>query len=277
VGLLDAYRLLDEVEPGRYRVSGPGPAALLTRALALDSTNGDARVHLAWRRWQACDTAGAEREWRAALRFSPGSATLRRDYSLFLGDDLGRFQEALTLSREAAAIDPSSPWVLVVLAWKYIQLGGHDSALAVSERALALDSTQWVPNAVRGLVEAFAGRLDAGIAHMEAARRLGGDGHGLTMGSLGWAYGRAGRRQDALRIARLLAERVGRGQAARSQVAYVYAGLGDREAAFQWLAKPPQQADWRNADSFWQPLLDPLRSDPRFAPLATRRWCVTGG
>lgn len=181
------------------------------------------------------------------------------------------------MSREAAAIDPASPWVLAVLVDAYLHAGQYDSALAVSERALALDSTHWVSNAVRGIAEAFAGRLEAGIAHLEAARRLGGDGHGLTTGNLGWAYGRAGRRQDALRIARLLAERVGHGQASRTNVAYVYAGLGDSDKAFEWLTKPPQSSNREaGAGDFWNPMLASLRSDPRFAPVAARRWCAPG-
>ena len=167
-----------------------------------------------------------------------------------------------------------------MLSVAYDAVGQSDSALVVAERAVDLDSTQWVPRAVLGgLVANLAGRLDEGIAHQEAAVRLGGQDHSLALGGLGATYARAGRRQDALRIARLLGERVGRGAAARTHVAGIYAALGDYETAFQWLAKPAQPTDWTNGDDWRNEALNPLRSDPRFAPLearARRVACIAG-
>ena len=273
VGLIDTYDLLENVDPGRYRVSGADARELIRRAVALDPMNGDARAHLASRRYWACDSSGAERELRAAIRLSPGSSELRRNYALFLGAN-GRFEEALAASRDAATIDPSSPWVLAVLAHSYSLTGRHDSALSTSARALALDSTQWVSRAVHGSALSSAGRPQDGIPYFESARRLGGSGHGFTTAQLGWAYARAGRRQDAEGIARLLGERVARGEATRWQVAYVYAGLGDREKAFEWLAKAPQRSDWKQEYGYWLPMLDPLRSDPRFELLAKPQACL---
>jgi hypothetical protein len=53
--------------------------------------------------------------------------------------------------------------------------------------------------------------------------------------------------------------------------AIVYVGLGDRDQALQWLEKSYQ--DRAGADIGFikiDPLLDPLRSDPRFADLVRR-------
>ena len=48
-------------------------------------------------------------------------------------------------------------------------------------------------------------------------------------------------------------------------VAVVYAAFGDREAAFEWLSRAYDQ---RTIDFLKvHPLLDPLRSDPRYAEL----------
>ncbi|HEX6315774.1 MAG TPA: hypothetical protein VFZ73_12980, partial [Gemmatimonadaceae bacterium] len=273
VGLIDSYDLLENVEPGQYQIVGPGPSELVQRARQIDPDNGDVRIQWGAVSSRRCDDAGTEREIREAIRLSPGSSEIRRTYSIFLSG-WGRHQEALEASKEAARIDPTSPWVLAVLANSYSLVGLHDSALAVSENALELDSTRWVSHAVRGMALALAERAEEGIVRLETARRLGGASHGLTTGLLGWAYAQAGRRQDAERIAQLLGQRVARGEATRWHVAYVYAGLGEHEKAFEWLAKPPQPTDWKAADNgFFQPMLEPLRSDPRFAELAKRRWC----
>jgi hypothetical protein len=51
---------------------------------------------------------------------------------------------------------------------------------------------------------------------------------------------------------------------------WAYAGLGDKDQAFQWLERARTEGSdrivWLNVD----PLLDPLRSDPRFQELVLR-------
>jgi len=53
-------------------------------------------------------------------------------------------------------------------------------------------------------------------------------------------------------------------------IIWAYAGLGDKEQAFAWLERAYQEHRdliiWLNTD----PILEPLRSDPRFHDLARR-------
>ncbi len=87
-----------------------------------------------------------------------------------------------------------------------------------------------------------------------------------SMVTLALAYAGAGRRDDALRIV----EEV-RGSAIDPQsVAYVYAALGEADAAFEWLEKAYER---RSLQITWirvAPSVDPLRSDPRFDDLLRR-------
>jgi len=52
--------------------------------------------------------------------------------------------------------------------------------------------------------------------------------------------------------------------------AFLYANLGDRDAAFRWLEKAHKEHSWcmlyLNNDKIW----DPIRSDPRFAEYVHR-------
>ena len=53
-------------------------------------------------------------------------------------------------------------------------------------------------------------------------------------------------------------------------MSYPYVGLGDKEQAFAWLEKAEQE---RSLGLFFlktDPLMDPLRSDPRFRTLLKR-------
>ena len=86
------------------------------------------------------------------------------------------------------------------------------------------------------------------------------------MATLALAYAGARRREDALRIL----EEV-RGSAMYPVgVAYVYAALGEADAAFEWLEKAYER---RSMSLTWirsHPSADSLRSDPRFQDLLRR-------
>jgi Flp pilus assembly protein TadD len=151
--------------------------------------------------------------------------------------------------REAVALEPTSPWVLAVLAVAYTDAGQRDSALAVAERGYAIDSTNWVANAVLGWAKFSKGMIPEGTRLMEAARRLGGEHHSLTIGNLGEMYARAGRVEDAQRIADELAQRVRKGQASRSDLARIYEALGNSAMASYWRAQPSRSIEEPDAES----------------------------
>ncbi len=53
-------------------------------------------------------------------------------------------------------------------------------------------------------------------------------------------------------------------------LARVYAALGDADAAFEWLEKAYERRSMNLTLIRVNPLLDPLRSDPRFQDLLRR-------
>jgi Flp pilus assembly protein TadD len=146
------------------------------------------------------------------------------------------------------ALEPASPWVLAVLAYAYTDAGQHDSALVVAERGYGIDSTNWVANAVYGWAKFNNGMIEEGTLLVETARRLGGEHHSLTIGILGEMYARAGRVEDAERIANELAERVRTGQASRSDLARIYEALGNPTMAAYWRAQPPRAIEEPDAE-----------------------------
>jgi serine/threonine-protein kinase len=262
VGLVQTYLLIENVEPGTQLNPDPAPPQLLTRALALDSTHGGARNLLAHYKQWACDTGAAEREFRASIRFAPGSAENRRSYALFLLDQR-RASEAVGIMREAVALEPTSPWVLAVLGVAYMDAGQADSAIAVAERGYAIDSTNWVANAVLGAAKSMNGDAEEGIRLMETARRLGGEKHSLTIGNLGEMYARAGRIEDAEKIADDLAARVRRNEASRFDLARVYVALGDKKRALRALSHRP-----RDPEAWMSRRIPELEGEPDYQRLA---------
>ncbi len=54
-----------------------------------------------------------------------------------------------------------------------------------------------------------------------------------------------------------------------SRIGYTYAALGDHDEAFAWLERAYEERDPEVRMFHW-PVLDPLRSDPRFGALKSR-------
>ena len=83
-------------------------------------------------------------------------------------------------------------------------------------------------------------------------------------------YALTGKRDDALRIVAEMKERAKQQLVSPMGIANVYAGLGDKDQAFEWLEKAyieraPQLRALKNGLAW-----EPLRSDPRFADLLKR-------
>jgi len=88
---------------------------------------------------------------------------------------------------------------------------------------------------------------------------------------LGRTYGLSGNKMEAEKILDQLKELSKQRYVAAYSFALVYLGLGDKEEALRWLEKSYQ--DRAGSDIGFirvDPLLDPLRSDPRFEALADK-------
>jgi hypothetical protein len=87
---------------------------------------------------------------------------------------------------------------------------------------------------------------------------------------MGNVYARMGRATEAHESITRLEEHVQSDGIGRYEIALVYAGLGEKEQAFNWLEKSFGAHDKGLTFLKIDPLLDPLRSDPRFHNLMRR-------
>jgi len=99
-------------------------------------------------------------------------------------------------------------------------------------------------------------------------QKMGNVPHGL--GHLGNAYARSGRKAEATAIVPKLKEHVDKTGVGRYEIALVYAGLEEKDKAFEWLENAYQSRDKGLTYLKIDPCLDPLRSDARFAALIER-------
>jgi hypothetical protein len=88
--------------------------------------------------------------------------------------------------------------------------------------------------------------------------------------ALGYTYAAAGKKGEALRVLQELLEPAKRKFVLSVDVAIIYAAMGERDPAFQWLDKALEDGSLGSASLKLDPILDGLRGDPRFADLLRR-------
>ena len=155
------------------------------------------------------------------------------------------------------------------LGWHYLYARQYDQAIEQFRRTLELDPT--FPQSQRYAAWAFLqkGRHEEAIAALRAALKgLGGQSE--VEAELGYALAIAGQRAEARAMLEGLRQLSSSRYVSPYSVALVHAGLGDRGQALAWLDKAYDERSDYIAYLRLEPMLDPLRSDPRFDALVRR-------
>ena len=264
-GIADNYVLAaDAYIAPREAFSKAKEAAL--KAIELDDSLAEAHASLGLVHYHYdWDWAAAEKEFKRAISLNPQSAQSYTLYTHYLAG-MGRFDEANNQGRRALELDPLSVSTHWFLGWGAIYAGRSDEAISQFSKAAELDpNNPWV-RLFLGRAYLFKGMPQRAIDEMETALRLNPDDP-FGLGFLGYAYAVTGRRPDALKVLQRLDEMEKRRFVSRIARAYVYAGLGDKDKAFEWLEKAYQE---RSDSLAWfrnDPESKSLQSDPRFAAL----------
>jgi tetratricopeptide (TPR) repeat protein len=178
-----------------------------------------------------------------------------------------RFDEAIAEVRKGAALDPLSARITVSLGFLLSNAERYDESIQILKQAAELDPDFTLPRLDLARAYRLAGMADLAIAE---SRRMLDSGDPLGPTFLAAAYGRAGRKAEAMPLLQEMIAKARQSTGESFKVALVYASMNERDAAFQWLEKAFAEHDtflpWLNAD----PDFDPLRSDPRFDALIRR-------
>ncbi len=239
----------------------------IATALTLDNALGEAHAVLAL---LMCvhdyDWAGSEREFRLALTLSPGSADIHDHYG-WLCSALGRFDEALELTRRAQELDPLAH--RADMATTLIRSGRYEEALQAALKGLEFEPDYARGRATLAWAYLMLGRIDEGIAELRRAVELA-PANSLYFAQLGEAYGLAGRIEEAREVLGRLEEMARTQYVSPYHLAYVYTGLGEMDRAMDLL----EQAYDERAGSLYGVkgsfLFVPLRGHPRFQALLAK-------
>ena len=207
----------------------------------------------------------ADREFRQSFALDPHSA-LAYTRASFLEVVQGHTDSAYALLHTAQATEPTN--VRAAAAGALAAYYGHRylDALSSSRRALQLDP--YFPPALQfeALALSGLGRHSEAIA---AARRGGPNPVAMTV-VLAIVLAQADSLDAARAIVARLERDVGDKALGPGLLYRAYAALGDADRAFLWLDRAIDERSWFVAFLNVDPVLDRLRSDPRFKHAVSR-------
>jgi tetratricopeptide (TPR) repeat protein len=132
--------------------------------------------------------------------------------------------------------------------------------------AIDLDSSSWFDHFFLGRAYEQKGKLPEAIEVFKQGLAL--EGNTELWGALGHAYAVSGNRTEAENVLGHMKELSAQRYVAPYNFAIVYAGLGDKDAAFDWLTRAYNDRSYILAVYFnTDARLDSLRNDPRFEEL----------
>jgi TolB-like protein/Tfp pilus assembly protein PilF len=269
-GVADSYLLLGSVEYGSLDPTDAmeRARAAATAAFGRDGALAEAHASLAYVRIFDWDWSESEREYRRAIELNPSYATAYHWYGLYL-TAMGRFEEGLINLRRAHELDPLSLPINVGIGLHYYLTGRHDRAIEEYRKAIELEPNFYMAYFGLGMAHVQNRMFEEAIAAYQRAIALSGDSP-LMRAGLGHAYAVAGMKNEARKVLLELGESEGDGDKKRVPayfMAAIYAGMCDREKAFQYLFGA---CETRSEGLFWlkvDPALDSLRGDPKFVDL----------
>jgi len=174
--------------------------------------------------------------------------------------------EAVREAHLAEELDPLSHAILVTGAMICNLARDVDDSLRHLKRALELEPDFTSAVAFSGYVYAQRGLFDEALEANDWMVEKYGDEYGSITAHRSAIYGLSG---DFEKSRELLEKAIVQG-ADPGHVGYIHAGLGDVDEAFEWLNRAIDE------NSPWvfhlkvDPIVDPLRSDPRFPQLLER-------
>lgn len=265
-GMADSYAMLGlyTVRPAKEAFPKAKEAAI--EALNMDSSLAEAHATLGFAHfyydWNGAD---AEKEFVTALQQDPNYAMAHswRGFNLSV---MGRSSEAIREESLAQAADPLSAIIGTNAGWVFLLAHQHEQAIETLLKVIEID-----PNFPRahfrlGNVYEDDGDYDRAIVEYKKAVQLSG-GDAYYQASLGHAFAMSGKIAEAERILRGLEENSARKYVPPYAIALIYMGMGDKKRGLDWLEKASEDRSTSMAYLKVDPIMNCLRTEPRFAAL----------
>lgn len=217
--------------------------------------------------WLGWDWAASEAALRKAIGLDPAKALAHRDLAVVLSRT-GRHHDARAAARRARELEPLYAPHLAISAQMEFDAGDYPAAIAFASQATILDPEFWVGYCQ--LAQAYAQAGDGTLA-LEALNRAGRlSGNSKLIAFRGAIFALLGRIEEAKAVLNALEGASRERYVPPYASALVYAGLGNRDMAFEWLDRAYQARDVHLVFLTTDPRWDLFRTEPRFRALLSR-------
>jgi tetratricopeptide (TPR) repeat protein len=266
-GLADSYTLLGFYSFAPRKEASELAEAAAQKAIALDDGLAEAHAALGNIRIANWDWQGAERELRRAIELNPNYAPAHNWLGLYLLW-FGRLDQAMGEFRRAQQLDPASAVYSGNLGTSLCYLGQYDRGIAQLKDSLELDPGFPLSRMLLATI-CYAPKKMYREA-IDVLRQGGNSGTSAPfyLGALAWVYALSGDNDQARVLLKQFKEHDGRIDVA-GMIGMIYAALGEKDQAFEWLEKAYQRHSTELA-SLKLDCNEDLRADPRFADLLHR-------
>ncbi|HXM33814.1 MAG TPA: FlgO family outer membrane protein, partial [Pyrinomonadaceae bacterium] len=268
-GLADCYNMLATYGAKPPKEAFPKAHDAAIKALAIDNNLAEGHAALAYTTFRGdWNLPEAEKEFKQAIRLNDNYASAHQWYANYLAAQ-GRFDEAIQETRRTQEIDKTS--LIINAHFGLMNYFAHrfDQSIAECNKTVALDPTFYVARRYLGLSYAQKGMYKEALEEFEKAI-AGSSGSPLMRAEYASTLALSGDTKKAQTELDGLIALSKQKYISAYHIATVYAGLKDKDHAFEWLEKGLQErADWMvflNVD----PRFDSLHSDPRFKDLQQR-------
>src|SRR6185436_5637760 len=268
VGLADCYAVLSEYAGTSTSETLPQSKAYAERALAIDGQLAEPHATLGLVNESSWQWGEAEKELKQAIELNPNYPTAYHWYSILL-KNVGRNDEAAAMIKRAQQLDPLSSVIGVNVSRMYQLQNNYDASIENSLKIIELDPNFGPAYEYLAFSYLKKGRNAEAIAAAEKAADLTNRA-GITLGDMGYVYAASGKRAEAVAVIKELEAKYARKEAIGQYLSAVYAALGDKDQAFEWLEKDFQARNGKLVEIRWQLQSEALHDDPRYKDLLRR-------
>lgn len=271
-GVADVFSFLGLYSFQRPREAFALAAKAAQRALAIDPASPEVQTSLALVALGDWNVPVAIRHLERAVALDH-SLVIPRIYHAWSLALLGEVSAAIEMANSARELDPRSVLVDSGLAYTRFLLKQYEAGVAACNLALEREPDLVIAMYVKGMCRAQQGHFDEAIALLERSAKMSNRAP-FYVGLLGNFYARAQRTEEAKAVLAELYDRAANGNredpTARDgprvyvpphAFAYVYAGLGDLDAAFEWQGRACD--DQASPFNYFSPVIECMHGDPR--------------
>ena len=233
------------------------------RAIALDPTSAPGYLALAkmqndydWD-WEAANATLAK-----AAALEPGNVDIVRFHS-YISREVGDLNQAIKFYEQAIVLDPLRPDFHLGQGYTLYLAGRYDEAQAELQKTLDLNPQAAFAHLTSGVIFIARGKPQLALGEIEKEPSEWGRLTGQAL-----VYHALGREEDSNAALTELIAKYHTDSA--FQIAQAYAFRGQTDKSFEWLERAYKQRDGGLTDIKIDPILKPLRQDPRYAQLVKK-------